>query len=98
MGEKQGVSQYRFCRILKLTGTRRGENWYGGELWMKRAQPITMWMSSRKMVEGFLRRDGTHSMKDLSREKLNSELGFGFHVKFSLPIRAPEKIHLGGLL
>ena len=38
---------------------------------MKRFQPVTTWMTSKKMGEGFLRRDGNHSMKDLSRERLN---------------------------
>ena len=49
----------------------------------------------QKNGSGFLRTERNHSMKGLSREKLNCfgvKLGSRFHAKVSLPIRAPEKM------
>ena len=45
-----------------------------GELWVKIAQLITEWMTSRKAIEGFLRTEGNHSVRDLSREKLSCQV------------------------
>lgn len=38
---------------------------------MKMVQFIIKWMTSKKLIEGFLRKGKKHSIKDLSREKLN---------------------------